>query len=98
MGNKQHDIQSVTFEKDVLCLKVDGKRHSFPLSEISQALLHADVQTRETFRIAPSGYGIHWELLDEDLSIDGLLGIQHKPPRMAKENTMDVAEPSPPYP
>jgi len=29
--------------------------------------------------ISPSGYGIHWPLLDEDLSVDGLLGIIHAP-------------------
>jgi len=98
MQNKQHEIQSVTFEKDQLCLTVDGERHAFQLSEISPRLLNADKQARETFRIAPSGYGIHWELIDEDLSIDGLFGIQHTPPGTAKENTMAVAEPSPHYP
>ena len=34
---------------------------------------------RATFEISPSGYGIHWPLLDEDISIDGLLGIVHTP-------------------
>jgi hypothetical protein len=28
---------------------------------------------RNEFKISPSGYGIHWSLLDEDLSINGLL-------------------------
>ena len=30
-------------------------------------------------KFLPSGYGIHWPLIDEDLSIDGLLGIVHTP-------------------
>lgn len=90
MQDKQHDIESVTFEKDVLHLKVDGASHSFDLSEISPRLLHADEQTRNTFSFSPSGYGIHWEIADEDLSIDGLLGIQHKPDR--KSELSSVAE------
>jgi len=90
MQNKLHEIESVTFEKDVLHLKVDGASHSFDLSEISPRLLHADEQTRNTFSLSPSGYGIHWEIVDEDLSIDGLLGIQHKPER--KPELSSVAE------
>jgi hypothetical protein len=27
--------------------------------------------------VSPSGYGVHWPLLDEDIAIDGLLGIVH---------------------
>lgn len=98
MRNKQHEIQSVTFENDALCLKVDGEQHTLPLSEISPHLLRADAQTRETFSIAPSGYGIHWELIDEDLSIDGLLGVRHAPSRKKNENPMAVAEPPIRYP
>ncbi|MCF6158838.1 MAG: DUF2442 domain-containing protein [wastewater metagenome] len=30
------------------------------------------------YSFSASGYGIHWPLLDEDLSIDGLLGVRHK--------------------
>ncbi|MDP2982675.1 MAG: DUF2442 domain-containing protein [Candidatus Latescibacter sp.] len=29
------------------------------------------------YKIQPSGYGIHWPLIDEDIAIDGLLGIVH---------------------
>jgi hypothetical protein len=25
--------------------------------------------------MSPAGYGIHWPMIDEDISIDGLLGI-----------------------
>jgi hypothetical protein len=34
---------------------------------------------RTNFEISSSGYGIHWPLLDEDISVDGLLGIVHAP-------------------
>jgi len=33
----------------------------------------------DVFEISPSGYGIHRPFLDEDISIDGLLGIAHFP-------------------
>ena len=39
----------------------------------------ASDEERNNFEISPSGYGIHWPLLDEDISIDGLLGIVHAP-------------------
>ena len=29
------------------------------------------------FDVSPSGYGIYWPLIDEDISIDGLLDVDH---------------------
>ncbi|MGA1874120.1 MAG: DUF2442 domain-containing protein [bacterium] len=46
---------------------------------MSPALKGASERERNTFEISPSGYGIHWPLIDEDISIDGLLGIAHNP-------------------
>jgi hypothetical protein len=40
---------------------------------------------RENFEISPSGYGIHWPDVDEDLSIDGLIGVTHAPPHVMAE-------------
>lgn len=77
--NKYHDVENVTFEKDVLLIKVSGQEYQFKLADISQRLLMASPAERTKFEISPSGYGIHWPLLDEDLSIDGLLGKSHSP-------------------
>ena len=33
----------------------------------------ADQRTKANFELSPSGYGIHWPELDEDLSIDGMI-------------------------
>ncbi len=50
-------------------------------------LLHnATEQEKMTFEISPSGYGIHWLLLDEDLSIDGLLKIVYAPGKVEKSS------------
>jgi len=38
-------------------------------------LAKASEVDRKIYRIAPSGYGIHWLTLDEDLSIQGLLKL-----------------------
>ena len=46
---------------------------NYTLSDISDKLANATEQERMDFKISPSGYGIHWRLLDEDLSINGLL-------------------------
>lgn len=76
---KHHDIQSLAFEREALVLKVDGKRHRVPLAKCSPRLAAATELERSRFEISPSGYGIHWPLLDEDLSVDALLGITHRP-------------------
>jgi hypothetical protein len=78
--NKIHHVEELRFTHDSLILKVDGQEHTFLFSEISQKLSQASDMERNTYRIMASGYGIHWPLLDEDLSIDGLLGVVHVPP------------------
>jgi hypothetical protein len=70
---KHHQVDQVKFRQGKLCLIVDGTSLECPLESISAALANASKQQRETFEISPGGYGIHWPLIDEDLSIDGLL-------------------------
>jgi len=76
--NKCHKIEKVSFVKEKLILKVDGRKYSFPLADISKRLANASHAERENYEVSPSGYGIHWPLIDEDLSIDSLIGIKHK--------------------
>jgi hypothetical protein len=82
---KIHRVEKLFFEMDTLVLKVDGKTHVLPLKAISRKLLLASRAEREKLEISPSGYGIHWPLLDEDLSIDGLLGVEHKLPDFGRK-------------
>jgi len=81
---KHHFIENITFENDRIILTIDGTRRTFPLKDISPLLEKASEKERITLEISPSGYGIHWPLLDEDLSIDGLLGIAHSPSQRRK--------------
>jgi hypothetical protein len=76
--NKCHKIEKVSFVKKRLTLKVDGKEYTFPLANISKRLANASNAEREKYEISSSGYGIHWPSIDEDLSIDGLIGVKHK--------------------
>lgn len=81
---KAHEVGAVRFRGDQLVIVVDDQTHVFDLGEISPRLAAADPQERARFEISPSGYGIRWPLIDEDLSIDGLLGTRHRPRRPAK--------------
>ncbi|OGF66817.1 MAG: hypothetical protein A2Y62_10555 [Candidatus Fischerbacteria bacterium RBG_13_37_8] len=76
---KVHKIGNLSFTEKELIIIVDNKEYTFNLSTISDKLAHATEAERYKYNISPSGYGIHWPLLDEDLSIDGLLGIKHFP-------------------
>ncbi len=75
---KIHDIQGITFTGEEMILKVDDGEYRFCLADVSKPLAEATATERETYELSPSGYGIHWPLIDEDLSIDGLLGLEHK--------------------
>jgi hypothetical protein len=76
---KYHNVNDLKFQDDFLVVTIDGELKRFPLKEISPVLEKASMEERNSFEISPSGYGIHWPLLDEDISIDGLLGIVHTP-------------------
>lgn len=75
-----HEVSNAAVSGDTLTLTIDGKVYEFAIAEISKRLSNASGFERERFEISPSGYGIHWPLLDEDISIDGLLGITHELP------------------
>ncbi len=70
-----HNIQGITFDRNFIHLQIDGKHVKAPLDKISPKLKAADDFKRGFYRISPSGYGIHWPLIDEDLSVDALLKI-----------------------
>ena len=79
---KYHDVSEIHFTDEALKIKIDGRYYKFKLSAISEKLARASAIERKKYKISPSGYGIHWPLLDEDLSIDGFLGIKHTPKKI----------------
>ena len=78
---------SVSFDQDSMWVDLsDGRRLAVPLAWFPR-LLHASPAEREDVTI--STRGLHWDKLDEDISVDGLLagrGDQTQPaPQAAAE-------------
>ena len=73
-----HKVENIRIDKGILYLTVDGNNIKHELKELSPLLATANEEEQKAFEVSPSGYGIHWPLIDEDISIDGLLGIVHK--------------------
>ncbi|MBU6297281.1 MAG: DUF2442 domain-containing protein [Alphaproteobacteria bacterium] len=61
----------VTEQTLVVTLR-DGRQISAPLSWFPR-LAQADAKAKSRWELAAAGHGIHWPLIDEDLSVDGLL-------------------------
>lgn len=78
--DRAHEVQKVIFVGSTMILHVDGKRYEIDIASRSARLATATQAQRETFEVSPSGYGIHWPDVDEDLSIDGLIGVKHSAP------------------
>ena len=74
----QHKINSAKLEGEYLILDVDGQEQKWNINQISVILSNASESDRDNFKISPSGYGIHWPNLDEDLSLRGLLNLKNK--------------------
>ncbi len=65
---------NVRITNDTLSVDLtDGRTLSVPLAWFPR-LLHGTKEERNNWRLIGRGHGIHWKDLDEDISIDGLLG------------------------
>jgi hypothetical protein len=58
---------------DALVLIVEGESVSIPWEKCSERLAHASPTERSLAVLSPSGYGINWPLIDEDLAVGPLL-------------------------
>jgi hypothetical protein len=67
------NAENVTVTRDTLCVDLsDGRTISAPLAWFPR-LVHATPEERSTWRLIGAGQGIHWEAIDEDVSVEGLL-------------------------
>ena len=64
---------TVRIESRVLIIEKDGNVFQFDIKNISDKLSSATDGLLNQFTVSPSGYGIHWDLIDEDISIPALL-------------------------
>ena len=78
--DKAHDVDGVSFLGTALVLRVDGREYRVDIADVSERLARATPAQRARFEVSPAGYGIHWPDLDEDISIDGLIGVTHTCP------------------
>ncbi len=70
-----HTIQEIIFGPTTISLIIDGKQIKMNLEDVSEKLTKATDLQRNFYKISPSGYGIHWPLIDEDLSVAALLKL-----------------------
>jgi hypothetical protein len=66
-------VERIRATDDALTIDFDdGRSVSLPLAWYPR-LLHGTQRERATWRLIARGCGVHWPLLDEDLSAEGLL-------------------------
>ena len=66
-------VERIEFQGKSMILTFNGQEHRIDLSSVSVRLANASEMARGNFSVSPSGYGIHWPEIDEDLSVDGLI-------------------------
>jgi hypothetical protein len=66
-------VENLTITEDSLTVELsDGRTLSVPLAWYPR-LACATPKERRNWRLIGKGHGIHWEGLDEDISVEGLL-------------------------
>lgn len=66
----------VTFSEDSFCVTLaDGRKVSVPL-EWFPRLRDATEDERAAWRLIGGGIGIHWEAIDEDISVESVLAVK----------------------
>jgi hypothetical protein len=62
----------VWFEEDFICLQLtDGREVKTPIVFYPR-LLQATPEQRNAFTMSGGGKGLHWEEIDEDLTVEGI--------------------------
>ena len=71
---KVHNVNNLEVSDQGIRFEIAGNLISLPLAQTASTILpNADLKKLRIFELDPYGIGIHWPLLDEDLSIAGLL-------------------------
>lgn len=63
----------ILFDEDDFTVVLADGRKIIVLYEWFPRLANATKRERETFEFIGNGIGIHWPLIDEDISVEGLL-------------------------
>lgn len=77
--------QDVLVTRELLTVDLsDGRKIAAPLSWYPR-LMHGSPRERANWRLIGQGQGIHWDDLDEDISVEGLLAG-----RASRENKVSL--------
>ena len=71
--SKFHQVESVRVDANHLHLTVDGQKYRVSWADCSETLVKASPSQRRRIEVSPSGYGLSWPELDEDLALTPLL-------------------------
>ena len=82
--NSEPRILSIEVTKDIITAQLaDGRTIGVPLAW-SWRLSDATPEQRNNFEIIGTGEGVHWPVIDEDISARGMLdGVPARPPKRA---------------
>ena len=65
--------KSISFDETNMWVELaDGRKLAIPLAYFPR-LLHATPDQRKKYEISGGGTGLHWDNIDEDISVEGLL-------------------------
>ncbi len=72
--NKIYDLKYLRITQEHISFELSGNKIRAPLTQTGSVVLpQAKREYLQIFEIDEDGIGIHWPILDEDLSIEGLL-------------------------
>ena len=76
MQSKTRPVLAKTIQptSEALIVISDRGAVTIPWEKCSERLARASLAERLRAELSPSGYGIHWPLIDEDLAVGPLLG------------------------
>jgi len=64
---------SIDADQKGILITTEKGNYFIEWSDCSDRLAKATNAERIQYELSPSGYGIHWPLIDEDLSVSGLM-------------------------
>ena len=68
--------KSIETTASELIIRLGDREVRIPWEKCSERLAKASADQRRLAELSPGGYGIHWPLIDEDLTIGGLVKMR----------------------
>ncbi len=73
--DRQYNVSNIEFNGEWMILSVNEETYQIPIIQASKKLAQATDIERKMYRVSPSGYGIHWYAIDEDLTTKGIIKL-----------------------